>query len=101
MLAWVIAFGLHVAKPALRGSTAKLLWLLCLLTFGAALLQGNLTEMRIHQVIVTTFGAVDPVMYSEHVYLSKASSALLTACGMVEALLTGWAAFLASPADRR
>jgi hypothetical protein len=101
ILAWTVIFGLHLARPGIRETTVRILWSLCLLALGVALLHGNYHEMRIHRLVLTTSGSVDPVVYATEVYLSRAGSSLLAGCAMIQAILTGWAAFLVKPGGGR
>lgn len=94
LLAWLVGFGVHLVKPALHRSTIRLLWPLCLLMFGCALIQGNWSEMQVNRQLLAVSGGMDPVQYSQICYLSLASSLVLAGCGMVLTMLTGWASFL-------
>lgn len=97
ILGWTVVFFLHLVRPAGRDATKIMLWSLCLLALGVALLHGNFHEMRINRLVITTYGSVDPVMYATEVYLGRAGSCLLAGCAMIQAVLTGWASFLAKP----
>lgn len=101
LLSWIVAFSLHLVRPAGRDATIRFLWALCLLTLGAALLHGSFHEMRTHRDFMTTHGAVDPIMYATDVYLNRAGVTLLAVCAMLQAVLTCWAAFLAKPGGER
>lgn len=101
LLCWIVAFSLHVVRPAGRDATIRFLWALCLLTLGAALLHGSFHEMRTHRDFMTTHGAVDPIIYATDVYLNRAGVSLLSVCAMVQAVLTCWTSFLVNPGGER
>ena len=97
LLGWTVVFGLHVVRPARRDVTKKILWTFCLLTPAVALLHGNFHEMRIHRMVLSTYGSLDPLIYATEIYLGRAGACLLAGVAMVQAVLTGWASFLVKP----